>query len=391
MLAAGAWSVRCAGNPGAAGLTKDRCLVDDRNLLNGSIMKLTDAMVTARVERGPTFTLRHRANRALWKLVWLLLASWTPPSFSPWRIILLRAFGAKVSKGAAIAASAKVWLPSNLELMAYATVGPGVECYNMAPIRIGERSIVSQRAFLCGGTHDISDPSFPLRVRPITIGNDVWIASEAFVAPGVRIGDGCVLGARSCAFEDTSPWTVYRGNPAKPIRERKWRNPSPDGSKRPLRITCVLGPYFPVPPVRGGAVERIWQNLCEEFAAQGHAVTVISRRYGRLPHREIANEVHHVRLPSIDAPKNKAMYQLFDVLYSMLVCCVLPKSDVTITNSASLPLMIPPEAGGTNLCQRRAVPEKADGLLSSRGSPAIGVDSRRAGDLCPKSECRVFG
>jgi putative colanic acid biosynthesis acetyltransferase WcaF len=113
-------------------------------------------------------------------------------------------------------------------MAARSTLAPDVECYNMAPIAIGARTIVSQRAFLCAGTHDISDPSFQLAARPITIGSDVWIAAEAFVGPGVEIGDGCVLGARACAFKKLEPWTVYLGNPAAPVKSRIWRPHRPN-------------------------------------------------------------------------------------------------------------------------------------------------------------------
>jgi putative colanic acid biosynthesis acetyltransferase WcaF len=146
---------------------------------------------------------------------------------NPWRVFLLNLFGAKVSKEAAIAASARIWLPAHLELGPRSTLGPGVDCYNMAPIAVGARTIVSQRAFLCAGAHDIRDPSFQLTARPIFIGDDVWIAAEAFVGPGVTIGDGCVLGARACAFADLEAWTVYRGNPAGPVKPRAWRSPPP--------------------------------------------------------------------------------------------------------------------------------------------------------------------
>ena len=87
-------------------------------------------------------------------------------------------------------------------------------------VTIGERAIVSQGAHLCTGTHDISDPSFQLVVRPITIGAGAWIAAEAFVAPGVTCGAGAVLGARGVAFADLEPDFVYRGNPATKIKPR---------------------------------------------------------------------------------------------------------------------------------------------------------------------------
>ena len=182
--------------------------------------------------RGASFALSYRLIRLSWLLVWAFCARWTPNVMNPWRVFLLNLFGAKVSKDAAVAASARIWLPAHLELGPQSTLGPGVDCYNMAPISIGARTIVSQRAFLCAGTHDIGDPSFQLIARPIFVGDDVWIAAEAFVGPGVAIGDGCVLGARACAFADLDAWTVYRGNPAASVKSRIWRTRPPGCHRR---------------------------------------------------------------------------------------------------------------------------------------------------------------
>jgi putative colanic acid biosynthesis acetyltransferase WcaF len=179
--------------------------------------------------RGPSFTLSNRLFRLLWSAVWLIMARWTPGFMSHWRVFLLNLFGASVSSRAAVAASARIWLPAHLEMGPYSTLGPGVDCYDMAPIVIGARSVISQRSVLCAGTHDISDPNFQLVARPIVIGDDVWIAAEAFVGPGVTVGDGCVLGARACAFHDLEKWTVYRGNPASSINTRRWRRDDTSG------------------------------------------------------------------------------------------------------------------------------------------------------------------
>jgi putative colanic acid biosynthesis acetyltransferase WcaF len=192
----------------------------------------SDLPIDRPIEGGPSFRFGLRVRRAIWSLVWKCLAAWTPPQFSPWRIVLLKLFGARIHAGAAVAASVRVWLPRNLELGPGSSLGPGVECYNLAPIKIGARSVVSQRAFLCAGTHDIADEKFTLRVRPIVIGDDVWVASEAFVGPGVCIGNGCVLSARGCAFEDLEEWTVYRGNPAARLKQRKLHKPEPGRSNR---------------------------------------------------------------------------------------------------------------------------------------------------------------
>jgi glycosyltransferase involved in cell wall biosynthesis len=108
-----------------------------------------------------------------------------------------------------------------------------------------------------------------------------------------------------------------------------------------MKITCVLGPFFPVPPVLGGSIERIFQNLCEVFADFGHDVTIISRRFESLPNQEVINGVKYLRVASFNQPKSMMLYRLFDVLYAIRVCFALPKSDVTITNSVALPLLIP--------------------------------------------------
>lgn len=168
----------------------------------------------------PSFSRRHRLLRACFGLVWSLLASWTPPPLHRWRVLLLRIFGARIAWSARVYGSAKVWYPPNLEMEAQAVMGPGVTCYCMGPIHIGARAVISQRAHLCGGTHDIADPYFQLLTRPVTIGADAWICAESFVGPGVSVGEGAVLAARAAAFRDLEPWSVWRGNPATRIKDR---------------------------------------------------------------------------------------------------------------------------------------------------------------------------
>jgi putative colanic acid biosynthesis acetyltransferase WcaF len=106
----------------------------------------------------------------------------------------------------------------------YACLATGVDCYCMDKVSLGRHALVSQRAFLCGGTHDVTDPEFRLVTGPIRIETDAWIAAEAFVGPGVVIGKGAVLGAKGVATRDLEPWTIYAGNPARPLKPRTWRS-----------------------------------------------------------------------------------------------------------------------------------------------------------------------
>lgn len=188
--------------------------------------KLTvlEASKTNPVAGGPSFTLRNRLIRIVWRVAWFILASWTPPQFRGWRRLLLRAFGARVAPTADIYSSAQIWLPSNLELGEFTNLGPAANVYCMDKITLEAYASVSQRAHLCAGTHDIDDPHFQLVTRPIVIGKNAWVAAEAFVGPGVRIGEGAVLGARAVTFTDLDSDTVYIGNPAKAVRRRTMKS-----------------------------------------------------------------------------------------------------------------------------------------------------------------------
>jgi putative colanic acid biosynthesis acetyltransferase WcaF len=168
----------------------------------------------------PSFSLRNKAARVAWGLCWLLLARWTPPALHGWRCWLLRLWGAQVGASARIYASVRIWYPANLEVGEGSVLGPRVRCYNQGRITIGRRVVVSQDASLCASTHDVIDPRFPLLLRPIHIGDHAWIAAEAFVGPGVRVGAGAVLGARGVAMFDLAPWTFFSGNPAQPLKPR---------------------------------------------------------------------------------------------------------------------------------------------------------------------------
>lgn len=169
----------------------------------------------------PSFRLSHRAFRAVWIVVWILAAYWTPPPFNLWRILLLKIFGAKVHWTARVYGTSRIWFPPNLTMEERAVLGPGVICYCMGSIVIKRRAVVSQRTHLCGGTHSISDPHFQLIAKPIEIGERAWVAAEAFIGPGVSVGEGAVVAARSAVFASIKPWCIYRGNPATYIGERK--------------------------------------------------------------------------------------------------------------------------------------------------------------------------
>ena len=167
-----------------------------------------------------SFSFANKAARVVWGLGWLVLCRFTPPPLWGWRRFVLRLFGAKIGAGVRVYGSTRIWLPANVELGDNVLIGPRVNCYNQGRIAIGAGAIVSQDASLVASTHLVEQPGFPLVLRPICIGSEAWMAAEAFVGPGVTIGDGAVLGARGVAMSDLEGWNYYRGNPASLIRPR---------------------------------------------------------------------------------------------------------------------------------------------------------------------------
>lgn len=172
------------------------------------------------------FSLRNKALRAVWGLVWLVFASWTPAQLAGWRRTLLRVFGARMADSADVRGGARIWYPANLVMEERTVIADGVNCYNMAQVVLHHDSIVSQRVHLCAGTHDYTRKSHPLVVKPISVGPSAWVAAEAFVSPGTVVSEGVVVGARAVVFRVLTPWSVYAGNPAVVLKGREFNRES---------------------------------------------------------------------------------------------------------------------------------------------------------------------
>lgn len=145
--------------------------------------------------------------------------------FSPrvahrWRCFLLRLFGAKIGQHVHIYNNAIIYMPWNLEIGDWSAIGEWVLIYNLASVEIGAKTTISHRAHICAGTHEYDDANLPLVKSKIRIGDQAWVCSDAFVGPGVSIGKGSVIGARSVAINDVKGWVVVAGNPVKYVKDR---------------------------------------------------------------------------------------------------------------------------------------------------------------------------
>lgn len=170
---------------------------------------------------GPSFSLSNRLLRFVWLLNYALFFRLSPAPLHVWRAVLLRCFGARIGRGANVYPGVKIWAPWNLDIGDEAGIASGTTLYSQGKITIGKRAVISQGSHLCAGTHDFEQPGFPLTTKPITIGDHAWLAAEVFIHPGVTIGAGCVVGARSVVTKDLPEWMVCSGFPAKPLKKRK--------------------------------------------------------------------------------------------------------------------------------------------------------------------------
>lgn len=168
----------------------------------------------------------YPVSEVLLRWVWLVVQStlfrWSPRPLHIWRAWLLRFFGAGIPDCAKVVIfpTARVMFPWRLTLEPRSMVGPFVNLYNLAPIRLRFGANVSQHCHLCAGTHDFTRWDMPLIAKPIEINANAWLSADVFVGPGVTIGELCVVGARSVVVKDLPPRKICAGNPCRPLKER---------------------------------------------------------------------------------------------------------------------------------------------------------------------------
>jgi putative colanic acid biosynthesis acetyltransferase WcaF len=156
----------------------------------------------------------------IWWFVQATLFRCSPQPAYGWRCFLLRIFGAQIGKRSIIRSSVTITYPWNLSIGDHVWIGDHAIIYTLSRISIGDHTVISQLCHLCAADHDFSVPSFPIRGKPISVGSQVWLASDVFVAPGVIIGDCAVVGARSSVFRDLPSNMVCFGSPCSPVRQR---------------------------------------------------------------------------------------------------------------------------------------------------------------------------
>ncbi|HEY2329061.1 MAG TPA: WcaF family extracellular polysaccharide biosynthesis acetyltransferase [Verrucomicrobiae bacterium] len=159
-------------------------------------------------------------KEGLWLVVGLFLFRLCPFSFSALKCSVLRMFGAKIGRNVTIKPQVKITFPWKLAVGDHVWLGEECWLFNLERIVIGSHVCISQRAFLCTGSHNYKLAAFDLITQPITLEDGAWVGASAWVGPGVTIKSQAVLTAGSVTSKNLEAGGIYRGNPAVLVKQR---------------------------------------------------------------------------------------------------------------------------------------------------------------------------
>ncbi|HUB68306.1 MAG TPA: WcaF family extracellular polysaccharide biosynthesis acetyltransferase [Candidatus Methylacidiphilales bacterium] len=154
-----------------------------------------------------------RLREGLWILCKCLFFLGPFPWPSSLRVFFLRLFGARIGQNAVIRSGVNITFPWRFVTGDHVWIGDDVLILSLATVTLGSHVCISQRAFLCTGSHAWKSDTFDLETRPITVEDQVWIAAQAFIGPGTRLGQGSVIGAGTVLMKSIPANSIAKGNP----------------------------------------------------------------------------------------------------------------------------------------------------------------------------------
>lgn len=182
-------------------------------------------------------------SRTLALLVYYAFAQHLPTQPMPgWRFgywlrgVLARRIFRRCGRGVLIKHGAYFGSGSEVELGDRSQVGHNARLDH--DVVIGDDVLMGPDVVMMSAGHAYEDPAVPINRqgqterRPIHVGNDVWIGTRVVVLPGVRIGDGAVVGANAVVTRDVPPYAVVAGVPARVVRMRGAADEKRRGQKR---------------------------------------------------------------------------------------------------------------------------------------------------------------
>jgi putative colanic acid biosynthesis acetyltransferase WcaF len=153
----------------------------------------------------------------LWRLINVTIFRLFPTWLKWPRIILLRIFGAKVANTARISRTATIYQPWNFEMGHLSRLDAYTCAYCDDKIKIKDKCRIGKEVNLI--TRNQLNGSSGLTMAPIVVGNGCWISAGSCIRSGVTLGHYTTIGAESVVIENTEPFSIVAGNPAKVIKK----------------------------------------------------------------------------------------------------------------------------------------------------------------------------
>ena len=192
----------------------DKAVGPTKNQMASSLQSLSEFKLPKSFRGRPGWYVQ------IWWLVQSTLFAWSPQFLYSWRRLLLRGFGARVGRDVLVRPTAKVTYPWKVKIGDYSWIGDDVTLYSLGQITIGNNAVISQKSYLCAASHDYESQTFDIYDKAVVIEDEVWVATDVFIAPGVTIKRGAVVGARSSVFGDLPAGMICLGSPARPVKPR---------------------------------------------------------------------------------------------------------------------------------------------------------------------------
>ena len=161
------------------------------------------------------WTFHERLRMVFWELCWNLMCSWTPKPLNQWRLFWLKRFGAEIVGQPFVHQRARIQIPWHVSLHDKSCLGDRACLYSLDKIKIESGAVIAQEAYLCTGTHSFGEAGLPLVTGSIEIEKNAFIGARAFIMPGIRVGEGAIVGACAVVTKDVPPFTINAGNPCR--------------------------------------------------------------------------------------------------------------------------------------------------------------------------------
>lgn len=160
-----------------------------------------------------------------WIKLWLKRAYRLPNLLKIlWMWNRLRWYGATVGQLSIVNADFDILRANRLKIGNNSFISPSVMIALHERVTIGNNVVINNGVKLLTGSHDISDPYWPLKCQEIIVGDYAWLAVDVIILPGVHIGRGAVVGAGAVVRKSIPDCAIVIGNPATIVGTRKIEN-----------------------------------------------------------------------------------------------------------------------------------------------------------------------